>query len=169
MAELQIKYDTRATMTITLASLATNSSGVFTAGREGTYIDNTTTLYDDVLVTGQITTGTSPTASRTIAVFVYAGLDDTPTFPDVLDGTDSTETFTSANVLNSAIRLASAVRTDNTSDRAYFFTFQIAGLFGGIMPRHWGIYVAHDTAQNLNSTGGNHYFKYQGITYQTIT
>ncbi len=169
MAELRITYASRATITITLASLATNSAGIYTAGREGTAIDNSSTLYDDVLVTGQVTTGTSPTLGRSIFIHVYASLDDSPTYADVLDGVDSAETFTSSNVQNTACRYAQGVRVDATSDRAYFFTFSVAGLFGGIMPRQWGIFVAHDTAANLNSTAGNHYFKYQGITYSTAT
>lgn len=166
-ADLKIKYATPVTITVTLASLATNAQAVYTAGRQSTAVDNSSNLYDDVLVTGKIRTGTGPTSGRQLAVYVFAQLDDTPTYPDTLGASDAAVTFTSGNVLNSAIRLGQGVRIDSNSDRDYFFNFSVSGLFGGIMPKRWGIYVAHDSGVNLNSTGSNHSFRYQGITYQT--
>jgi hypothetical protein len=103
---------------------------------------------------------------------VYANISSssgTPTYPDVLDGTDSAETFTSANVMNSAVRLAASMLVDSTSDRDYFFgPVSVASLFGGVLPKFWGVYVAHDTAVNLNSTGGNHVLSYERIQAQTV-
>lgn len=173
-ADIKIKYPSTSSvdLTITLASLASGSSGVFTAGQESTAVDNTTNVDVDHLLSGKITTGTSPTASRSINVYAYANLSSssgTPTYPDVLDGTDSAETFTSANVMNSAVKFVANMVIDNTSDRAYYFgPVSVASLFGGVLPKFWGVYVAHDTAVNLNSTAGNHKISYERIQAQTV-
>lgn len=167
MADGKIKYASPATITITLASLASSSTRA--AGRESTAIDNTTNLYVDALVGGKITTGTSPTVSTFIDIWVYAGRDSTPTYPDVLDGTDSDETMTSENVRNSALRLAHTIVVDNTTARTYEVApFSVASLFGGVMPTHWGLFVAHNTGVALNSTGGNHEFRFTGIHWQSV-
>lgn len=175
MADFKTKYPATSStaLTISLASLASGSSGVFTAGQESTAVDNYSSTNDlDALLSGMITTGTSPTASRSINVYVYANISSssgTPTYPDVLDGTDSAETFTSANVMNSAVKLAASITSDNTSNRAYYFgPISIAALFGGSMPKFWGVFVAHDTAVALNSTAGNHVLSYERVQAQSV-
>jgi len=167
MADYKIKYAAPATITISPASLATSATR--TAGVESDGIDNGTNLYIDALVSGKITTGTTPTVNKQIDIWVYAAHDETPTYPDVFDGTASAETITSENVRNSAIRLAASIRIDSTSDRTYWVApFSVAALFGGTMPRRWGLFIAHDTAVNLNSTAGNHEFKFAGIHGQSV-
>lgn len=174
MADFKLKYPSSSTTSLTcdLASLATNTANTFTSGRESTAVDNTTNLDLDHLLSGKIRTGTSPTANRTIAVYVYAPLSvssGTPTYPDVLDGTDSAETITSANVLNSMLRLAWSASVDSTSDRDYFMPpTSIASLFGGVLPKFWGVYVAHDTGVALNATGSNHSLQYERIQTQSV-
>jgi hypothetical protein len=173
MADIKIAYPSTSSVavTITLASLGSGAQGVFTAGRESTAISNETNLDLDHILSGRITTGTSPTASRSINIYVAAPLSmatGTATWPDVLDGTDSAETFTSANVMNGIVKLAASITTDNTSDRAYSFSgVSVASLFGGVLPPEYVVYVAHDSGVNLNSTAGNHeinYFRVQGST-----
>lgn len=174
MADFKTKYPSISTVALTcdLASLGTNTQNVFTSGRESTAVDNTTNLDLDHLLSGKIRVGTSPTAGRTIAVYVYAPISissGTPTYPDVLDGTDSAETITSANVLNSMLRLAWSTTVDNTTDRDYFIPpTSIASLFGGALPQFWGVYVAHDTAVSLNATSGNHVLHYNRIQTQSV-
>lgn len=173
-ADIKIQYPSTSSvdLTITLASLTTGASGVFTAGQESTAVDNTSNLDLDHLLSGKITTGTSPTVSRSINIYAYANLSSatgTPTYPDVLDGTDSAETFTSANVMNNSVKFVASITIDNTSDRAYYFgPVSIASIFGGSLPKFWGVYVAHDTAVNLNSTAGNHKLSYERIQGQTV-
>lgn len=172
MADIKTKYPSTSStaLTISLASLASGAATVFTSGQESTAVDNTTNLDLDALLSGMITTGTSPTASRSINIYVYANISSssgTPTYPDVLDGTDSAETFTSANVMNRAIRLAESITIDNTSNRSYYFgPISVASLFGGSMPKFWGVYVAHDTGVALNATSGNHALAYERVQAQ---
>mgnify|MGYP000928698959 FL=1 len=174
MADIKTKYPSTSSvaLTISLASLASGSSGVFTAGQESTAVDNTSNLDVDHLLSGVIRAGTSPTSSRYINVYVYANISSssgTPTYPDVLDGTDSAETFTSANVMNGIVKLAASLIIDSTSNRDYFFgPVSIASLFGGVLPKFWGVFVAHDTAVALNATGGQHVLTYERIQAQTV-
>lgn len=156
------EWGSSAAYTITLTGLATSSTKV--AGRESTAISHTTADPLDYLVGGKITTGTSPTSAKTIDVWVYASIDDTPTYPDVFDGTDSAETVTSENVRNSALKLLASMVVDNTSDRTYWFgPTGIAQLFGGGLPKNHGLFVTHDTAVNLNATASNHALSYTPI------
>jgi hypothetical protein len=174
MSDIKTKYPSTSSvaLTISLASLASGSSGVFTAGQESTAVDNTSNLDVDHLLSGVIRAGTSPTSSRYINVYVYANISSssgTPTYPDVLDGTDSAETFTSANVMNGIVKLAASMISDSTSNRDYFFgPVSVAQLFGGVLPKFWGVFVAHDTAVALNATGGNHVLTYERIQGQTV-
>ena len=161
-------YASSASLTITLASLGTSST--FVAGRESTVVDNTSNLYDDALLAGQITVGTTPTANTQIYVYVFAVLNDTPTYPDVMDGTDSAETLTSVGVGRGYLKLAAVCDVDaTTSDRAYpFGPISVAQLFGGIMPNYWSVFVTHNTGVALNATGGNHFIDYTGVYWQNV-
>ncbi len=167
MASIKIAYAASATITMSLASIAT--SATFVAGAESTVIDNTTNLYTDAIVGGKITVGTTPTINTQIQISVFAPIDSSPTYPDVMDGTDSVETLTSVGVGQGFLKLAAVLNCDSTtSDRAYPFSFSVAQLFGGTMPSRWSLYVAHNTGVNLNATGGNHVIKYEGVNY-TVT
>jgi len=166
MADVKIAYASSSALTITLASLATSATLVF--GRESTAVDNTTNKYLDYLLGGKITTGTSPTDAKQIRVYVV-GLVEDSTYPDVMDGTDSDETWTSTGIRDSASKLAAVIPTNNTSDRTYWFgPVSVAGLFGGVMPKKFVVWVTHDTAVNFNSTAGNHAIHVTGV-YETVT
>ena len=167
MPTTTLNYSSPTTITISPASLA--SSSTWLAGRESTEVDNTTNKYDDALVQGKITVGTTPTANTLILVYVW-GSDTSAgtTAIDVIDGTDSAETITSAGVRDGFLRLAASLSVDaTTSDRTYpFGPFSVAGLFGQ-MPKYWGVFLAHNTSVALNATGGNHAFTYTGIKFDT--
>ena len=167
MATTTISYSSATTITISPASTASSSTWV--AGRESTEVDNTTNKYDDALVQGKITVGTTPTAATLILVYVW-GSDTSAgtTNIDVIDGTDSAETLTSAGVRDGFMRLGAAINVDaTTSDRVYpVGPFSVADLFGQL-PKYWGLFVTHNTGANLNATGGNHAFTYTGIKFDT--
>ncbi len=153
-------------ITITLASLATSSTLV--AGRQSTVVDNTSPKYLDARVFGQITTGTSPTTAKTIAIYVFGSIkaaSSTFSYPVAttteLGATDAAATFEAEQ--RNMLKLGATITVNATSDRKYAFDFAVAPLFGGIMPLKWGIFVTHDTAVNLNSTAGNHWVHYTGI------
>lgn len=166
MASIKLAYRASVAVTITLAALPTDAN--LLAGQEGTAVDNSSDLDLDKLLAGKITTGTSPTDAKEIRVYVAGIIDDTPTWPDVLDGTDSAETITSSGIRDAALRLAAMIATNNTSDRTYWFgPISVAALFGGTLPAKFVVFVVHNTGVNLNSTGSNHAIKVTGV-YETV-
>lgn len=165
-ADVKVAYGSSAAFTITLASLAT--SATFVAGRESTAVSNTTNKYLDYLVGGKITVGTTPTANTAIRIYGYGSIDDTPTYIDVLDGTDSAETFPNVQVLESLPLIAVLSVVATTSDIPYWASpTSMALRFGGQMPKNFGLFVSHNTGVNLHATGGNHVLSYTGV-YATV-
>lgn len=166
MADVKIEYGASLTLTIALASLATSSSR--TAGMESTAINNSSNKYLDYLVGGKITTGGGPTDGKQIDIWVYATVNDTPLYPDVLDGTGSQETITSSSVLNSGLVLARIIGTTSSGNVTYWCApFSVASLFGGRCPQRWGLWIAHDTGVALHSSSANHAF-YATPVYETV-
>lgn len=168
MAAQNIAYSTDTAITCSLASLATSATWV--AGRESALVDNTSNLYVDALVQGKIRVGTTPAANTQIIVYVWgSSVSPGSVAIDVIDGTDSAETISSVGVRNSFLKIAAVLDVDSaTSDRDYPFSFSVAALFGGAMPAYWGLFIAHNTGVNLNSTGGNHVISYRGISYTVV-
>ena len=165
MATVTPNYAASATVTIGLATTPLASST--TVVREGTVIDNTTNKYDDALLSGKITVGTTPTSGTPIYVYVYAILDDTPTYPDTLAGSDADRTLTSVGVGQGFLKVAAVLNVDSTtSNRAYAFgPIAVAQFFGGVLPLKWGVAVSNQSGVALNSTAGLHFIKYIGVKY----
>lgn len=155
MATVTPSYSSNTAITMDLANLG--SSTTFVAGRESTQIDNTTNKYMDAFVSGTISVGTTPTANTQIVVYVW-GADTSlaTTAIDVLDGTDSAETLTNTGIL-AGLRVGAVLPVlVNTSDIAYpILPFSVAALFGGVLPKFWGLFVAHNTGVNLRNTAVN--------------
>ena len=176
MALIKTSYPSSSTagVTITLTSLPANgTAGVFTSGRSSAAINNTANVDLDHLLSGKIQVGTTtPVASRSINIYVYAPYTNTTgtaTYPDTLLGTDANVTFTSANTLNSAVRFAANIIIDVTASASYYFApVSVASLFGGSLPQFWGVYLAHDTGSNLSATAGNLVLTYDRIQGQTV-
>lgn len=172
MADFKSKYPSTSStaLAITLASLATSSTRL--VGRESTAVDNTTNLDLDHLLSGRIMVGSSSlTANKAIEIWVYAPVamtTGTPTYPDVLDGTDSDETFANDGQKNASLRLAATIYPATTSGLIYYVgPVSIAALFGGVMPPFWGVFVTHDTGVALDS-GGTTYLHYYRIQSQSV-
>jgi hypothetical protein len=166
MATTTVNYSSNTTITIDLANLG--SSATFVAGRESSQVDNTSNKYIDALVSGFVSVGTTPTANTTIAVYVYGADTSLATIAlDTLDGTDSAETLTNTGILN-GLRLGATVAVPaNTSDVQYIvLPFSVASLFGGVMPKFWGLFVSHNTGVALRNNAVNtNSFEYVGIKY----
>ena len=158
-------------LVLTAASLATSASMV--AMRQSTIVTNVANKFLSAFVTGQITTGTTPVAGRTIAVYVFvplsvaAGVFVYPRAGATLLGeADAAATF-DAEQRSGAIILAGAASTNATSDRAYSVSFDLREAVG-YMPLKWGILLVHDTGVALNATAGNHFFHYVGIKAESV-
>lgn len=168
MATVTINYASKVAFTIGLHSTPLASSTTFVLGRESSQIDNTSNKYDDALVQGKVTVGSTVTSSTQIQCWVWGSdTDITSTNLDVLDGTDSDETLTSTGIRDGLLKLGAIVTVDSTTaNRTYYIgAFSVAQLFGGNMPKYWGLWVTHNTGGALNSTSSNHEFTYTGIKY----
>ena len=165
-ANIKIAYAASAAMTCTLASLA--SSATFVAGREATAIVNTTNLYIDYRVSAKITTGTTSTVDKEIRIYAYCVLDDTPTYPDTITGSDANVTITSTYILDAGFILLGSTSNSATSNIGYpIKCLTIAEAFGHC-PTRWGLFITHSTAVNLNATGGNHVLTQIGAYFTSI-
>lgn len=167
MATTTVNYSSNTAITLDLSSLATSST--FLAGMESGEIDNTTNKYIDALVTIDGITAhasTATTAGQQIVVYAWGSDTSLATTPiDVLDGTSSAETLSHAGVLN-ALRFAGAATVVTTTAGLVYYIqpFCIAPLFGGTMPKYWGLYVAHNHTGALGASN-NSLFSYNGIKY----
>ena len=166
MATSTVNYSANTAITMDLSALG--SSATFVAGRESSQVDNTTNKFVDVLVSGSVSVGT-PTASNTsILIYVYGAETSLATTAiDVLDGTDSAETLTNTGILN-ALRLGAAINVPATTTDVQYFVlpFSVAALFGGVVPKFWGLFVSHNTGAALRSNAINtNSFEYVGIKY----
>lgn len=160
-ADVKVAYAASAAYTITLTSLATSATLI--AGRQSTPISNTTNLYDDYLVGGRITSGTTPTVDKTIEVWLFGSVNDTPTYPDQFSTLDADRSVTSVNVKKSVVRLLDRMFVDATTDRVNWFgPVGIKQHFGGYLPKNHGLWVVHDCVAALNATAGNHVLSYTG-------
>lgn len=166
MATTTVNYSANTVITMNLINLGTSST--FLAGRESSEINNTSTKYMDCTVSGTVSVGTTPTANTVIAIYVWGADTSLATTPlDVLDGTDSAETLTNTGILN-ALRLGASIAVPAaTSDVQYIvLPFSVASLFGGVMPKFWGLFVSHNTGVNLRNTSVNtDSFDFVGIKY----
>ena len=167
MATATVSYSSNTAITFDISSLGTSST--FLAGRESTEIDNTTNKYIDCLVNVDGITGhasTAPTVGQYIGLWVWGADTSLETTPiDVLDGTDSAETLAHASVLNSLRFAGSASVTVATAGLVYYIQpFSVASLFGGVMPKFWGLFLAHNHTGALAATQSG-MFSYVGIKY----
>jgi len=155
------------TITMDLSALA--SSATFVAGRESNEVDNTSNKYMDALVQGRFQVGTTPTLPCQLNVYVW-GADTslaTTAIATVLDGADSNETVTTTD-LGFTLALAQFCPIlVNTSNIIYDLRpFSVAPFFGGVLPKFWGLFVAHNMAAALKTDANNtNSFRFNGITY----
>lgn len=144
--QILAEHGSTTALTITLASLATSTAGV---GRQSTFIDNTDNA-QMVRIYFDVTTGTSPTANKSIQFYLLCR--DDHSSPNITtDGAGASD----AGLTIVSASLVFVVQTSNTSDTHYRGSFLIRN--PGIS---WAIAVVHDTGVNLNATGGNHIIRY---------
>lgn len=167
MAVLTQTLSANTAITFDISSLGTSST--FVAGRESTQIDNTSTNYIDAIVNVKGITGhasTAPTVGQVIVLYAW-GADTSlaTTAIDVLDGTDSAETLSHVSVLNSLRFVAAPSVTVATAGLVYYIQpFSVAALFGGVMPKFWGLYLAHNHTGSLAASQSG-LFSFNGVTY----
>lgn len=168
-ADVKTAYAASAAVTITLASLAASST--LLAGRESTAVDNGASVkYLDYHLAGNYKTAATNLQAGRIRTAVVGDRDDTPTWPDVFDGTDSVETVTVQAMYDSICRVASDIITDATQRTWPYGPVSVASLFGGAIPDQFVVFVSHNAHTSTNAwsaTESDHAVKQTGI-YATV-
>lgn len=142
-SEIQIKTDTKATFTITLASLTNGSA------RQSTMITNTNKR-PGALVTLKITSGAAaPTAGTTYEVYVLRG-DDPASSTYRTDGAGASDA--AITILNA--KLIGAIVVTASAATAFYGEFD-TGIAGPLGPE-WGIAVRNNSGQALSTTEADH-------------
>lgn len=155
MATVTTNYSARATLTWTPEGLA-NGSNDFSA-----VVDNTTNKYVDVIVSGKLTTGTSPTAG-TITIYAY-GEDGNAQYTGGVSGSDGGTYGTGES---GQLPVIATIINDTTSNHTYEWgPIALAQFFGGVLPPKWGIGLLNSSGVALNATAANQVTSYQGIKY----
>lgn len=144
-------------ITITLASLTNGSA------RQCTPIDNSTNVFQDVLVFLKVKSGAASTLSTGhLDVYAFGSVDGGTTYSENAGATDAAITLTSPP--NVPLIGQGNVVANATS---YLFgPFSVAQAFGGSLPDHWGIVVVNNSGGTLDATGGNFAVAYQGVLSQ---
>ena len=151
----QPKYATNTTVTITLASLAN------AAYRQSAVVDNSTNLYEDVILSFKFKTAAS--ASGTISFYAYGTADAGSTYSDNASGSDAA--FTPSNVAN--LRLIATFQVTASTQYTGEGPYLLSAVFGTArIPQKWGIICLNSSGQALDSTGGNFAVNMTGINSQ---
>lgn len=160
-ADVKLSFVADAAFTIDLSALA--SSATWVAGRESTWITNSSN-YLDYRITGTFISGTTPTAPAEHRLYYLTATEDTPTYPDVFDGTDSAETITNTNIRDSII-----VGWSGTASTASNITYPIISAITlaqafGFAPKNFGLFFTHAHTAALKTDAGNtNSIYYQGL------
>ena len=100
-------------------------------------------MYLDAHVRVTVNVG-SVSGSPQVLVYAY-GSEDGSTFPDTITGSDAAVTLEDPTVL----RLAIIIPTPTSSKVYESDVISIARLYGGVLPRKWGILVKNSTGASF--------------------
>jgi hypothetical protein len=163
MALIYPTYDVAAYgLTLTTAGMTSDTN--LLAGWQSNVVDNTSTNYDDFILQARATTGTSPTASRSIEWWLIGSADGS-LWPDTITSAGTGQkTLTSADIKAAITVYMQTVATSATSNQAYNTrVWSAKALFGGELPPKFLVWQVHNTGVALNATAGNHYVQVQPI------
>lgn len=156
-------YAASSAITVTaLQSLATSSTHV--AGWESGAIDNSSNLYTDYRIQALIKVAAAGLSAGEIRMHVVAEMNDT-TWPDVFDGTESTETVTSVEIRNAICHLVAITATTTTASRSYYLSCPSVRQVLGLVPRKFVIYISQSTGANLDASANA---VYVAGSYETV-
>lgn len=127
------------------------ASATHVAGAEIASIDSSGML--DCSVDAKITVESAGLTAGEIRLWLVRRLDDS-TWPDVFDGTHSTETVTDTEIRDAICRLAAVTVTDTTASRVYYLSIpSVKAVFGGNMPSAFVIFITQSTVAALETSG----------------
>lgn len=157
MPDIFVKYGADGVaIDITLNTLAS------AAARQSAPVDNSINLFRDVLVMLRAKNHASnaPTGDKAIYVYAYGTVDvNLPLYPDAVTGTNAAITLDSPTHLKplGSLAFTAAAQTKNGGP------WSLGSLFGGRVPKKWGIVVQNATGQSLDVSEANFVKEYQGV------
>lgn len=144
--EVRAKFDSAATFTMTLASLANAS------GRQSDLITNTNSRPAAIVYLKITSGGSAPTAGASYDVYLLRGDAASPTYvSDGAGASDAAITIENSQYIGSIIVTATAAK-------AFYGEFDTAAV--GMLGPRWGIAVMNRSNQALSATEGDHYKAY---------
>jgi hypothetical protein len=155
------QYANSAALTITLASLANSA----TAGAISAAVDNSVDKFMDVMiqVKFKLATGT-PAADQSVYVYAY-GSEDGSTYPDGITG--SAGAFTPR--VPTCISLLQVISAATVGGLTYVGQpVPLAIVFGGTIPRKWGIFIKNTTNLAFTAVEADHGVRYTGLTILSL-
>jgi hypothetical protein len=165
-ADLKIAYAADAAFTIDLSALGASSTWV--SGRESTSVDNTSNKYVDYRISGKFISGTTPTIGDA-RLYYLQPTDDTPTWPDVFDGTDSAETVTNSAIVDKLLLGWSGSNSTSTNITYPIISALTLAQAFGIVPDFFGLFFTHSQVAALKTDAGNtNSIFYKGIYFTAI-
>ncbi len=155
---IELLYGTNGqTITCTLASLAS------AAARAATAIDNSSNLFEDLLVQLTSKSGASGTsATGVVNIYATGTTDGGTTYGEGATGTDAAITLTSppnVYLIGTVNMVANATTYKSTP-------FSVAKAFYGVIPQKIVIIVQNLSGHALDTTAGNFLLQYQGVQHQ---
>jgi hypothetical protein len=145
-------------ITIALANLVAGNS------RASTVINNTSSLFEDILFFVQTTLAASGvSAVGYINVYGYGSVDNGTTYPEGITGTDAGVTLSAPPVLALLAQLTANTNGKVVQGGPFSFCRQ-AGF--DRLPALWGVVVQNQSGATLSPTGAGHFIKYQGVNGQ---
>lgn len=160
-ASITISYIADATVTMDLSALAASST--FVAGRESSKVTNSSN-YLDCRISGNYISGTTPTAPAETRLYYVTPTEDTPTWPDVFDGTDSAETVTNTQILDTLpLAWSGLVSASSNVTYAVVSALTLAQAIG-FCPKDFVLFFTHAHTAALKTDAGNtNSFNYQFV------
>jgi hypothetical protein len=117
----------------------------------------------DYIINAKIQVESAGLAVGEIRMYLVAELEDS-TWPDVFDGTESTETVTDTEIRDAICRLATFTQTDTTASRVYYLNCpSVATVFGGVVPRKFVVFITQSTTTTLETTGDPNQVYVKGV------
>lgn len=163
-ADIKLAYAADAAFTLDLSALAASSTLV--VGRESSSVTNDTAGVKmlDYKISGSFISGTTPTAGGEARLSGVQPQEDTPTWPDVFDGTDSAETITNTAIRDKLPILWSGdYSTSSNIPYPIVSSLTLAQAFG-IVPHHFEVFFAHSMTAALKTDAANT----NGIFYKGV-
>lgn len=147
----QTSYVATGGLTVTSwATLASDSN--LLAGASSAVVDNGASGAPlEIGVSCRIKNGTTPTTAKEIDVYAWSRDADDSAYPDAVSGSDAAITIGSTdareNALSLMVSFASTTTTGSTYPTGWHTSrpYALGALFGGWLPRYWGLWITHNS------------------------